>query len=230
MTSDDWNDAGNEEFRHPNLGYVRFCEALDDGRLSAGATITQSELSEMLRISLSPLRETLVLLEEYGLVEIKQRSGIRVFYPEVSFIRENMQFRAMIEIYAMPVFVRNVGKEWLVELRAMHEQLQSAWQEKAHDRDAELSSKSRFLDRVFHTGIVKPLGNQAIEAQHKRVSHNVHIARKVHTTPFGKQHYLDTIKEHFCVLDAVEDGDTKAAITALEAHFSSATHRLFIAP
>ena len=228
--TDDWSDKGIENFRHRNLGYVKFCQALDDGRLTAGENITQSELSDMLGISLSPLRETLVLLEEYGLVEVKQRSGIKVFYPEVSFIRENMQYRAMIETYAMPVLVRNVTDEWIAQMRSGHLDLRQEWEATTPDRSNGLPSKSRHLDRVFHAGIVEPMGNEAIRAAHKRVGHNVQLARKVHMTSFRKTHYLDTITEHMRVLDAVEAGDTAEAITALEAHFRLATHRLFIDP
>jgi len=230
MTTDDWSEEENGEFQHSNLGYNRFCEALSDNRLSAGMTLTQSQLSELLGISLSPLRETLVLLEEYGLIEIKPRAGIRIFYPEVSFIRENMQFRSMIEVFAMPVFVRNVTEKWLTDMRSRHFELQAEWRTHKHDRDDASASKSRLLDRLFHGGIVEPLSNNAIQSVHKRVGHNVHIARKVHQTSFGKAHYLDTIDEHVRVLDAVKSGDTAAAIAALEAHFRAATHRLFIAP
>lgn len=230
MTINDWSDEGFEEFRHRNLGYMRFCEALDDNRLSAGMTLTQSQLSIILDISLSPLRETLILLEENGLVEIKPRAGIRIFYPEVTFIRENMQFRSMIEIFAMQVFVRNVSEEWLADMHCKHLELRAEWQASKHARDTQSESKSRLLDRLFHGGIVEPLGNEAIQETHKRVIHNVHIARKVHQTSFGKTHYLDTIDEHLRILDAVKSGDTEKAIEALEAHFQTATHRLFIAP
>ncbi|MBK8084216.1 MAG: GntR family transcriptional regulator [Devosia sp.] len=66
---------------------------MQSGRLEAGMVVTQNELCDLLGLSLSPLRETLVLLEEFGLVEIKPRTGIRIVYPEVAFIRENYQFR-----------------------------------------------------------------------------------------------------------------------------------------
>jgi len=57
-----------------NEGYRRFRRALEEGTLKAGMNLTQSELCKLLDLSLSPLRETLVLLEAYGLVEIKRNS------------------------------------------------------------------------------------------------------------------------------------------------------------
>src|SRR5882724_11573257 len=67
-----------------NEGYLRIRQALRDGTLQAGMTVTQSELCDLLKVSLSPLRETLVLLEEFGLVDIKPRAGIAIIYPDVS--------------------------------------------------------------------------------------------------------------------------------------------------
>jgi DNA-binding GntR family transcriptional regulator len=226
----DGASSDESDFAHSNHGYTLFCEALNDNRLKAGMTLTQSELSAVLGISLSPLRETLVLLEDYGLIEIKQRAGIRIFYPEVSFIRENMQFRSMIEVFAIPVFARNVTREWLDDMQASHLKLQADWRLMNHDRDNDLEKRSRLIDRSFHASIIKTLGNVAIEDQHRRICQNIHLARKVHQTSFGKAHYLDTLDEHLRILDALIAGQATAAREAIEEHFRSATHRLFIAP
>ena len=218
------------DFAHSNSGYTLFCNALNDNRLKAGMTLTQSELSDVLGISLSPLRETLVLLEEYGLVEIKQRAGIRIFYPEIAFIRENMQYRSMIELFAIPVFARNVEKEWLKAMLQAHHSLLSDWLASDADRDDTLELRSRQIDRSLHAKIVAMLANAAIGNHHKRICQNIHLARKVHQTSFGKHHYVETIKEHMDILRAVENNEPLAAREALEEHFRSATHRLFIAP
>ena len=61
------------DVRQDNEGYRRFREAMQAGKLQAGMVVTQNELCDLLGLSLSPLRQTLVLLEEFGLVEIKPR-------------------------------------------------------------------------------------------------------------------------------------------------------------
>ena len=226
----DTENSGEEEFRHPNAGYTSFCKALIDNRLNAGMTLTQGQLSDVLGISLSPLRETLVLLEEYGLVEIKPRAGIRIFYPDVSFIRQNMQFRTMIEEFALPVFIRNISQNWAIDMRTKHIEIQNEWLAAKQERDDLIESKSQHLDRLFHANFVEALGNDSIKDTHERIGHNVFLAQKVHQTSFGKSHYLDTIKEHLLVIDAIEDGDANSAVAALGGHFRSAAHRLFIAP
>src|SRR6478735_97224 len=101
------------DVRQDNEGYRRFREAMQSGKLQAGMVVTQNELCDLLGLSLSPLRDTLVLLEEFGLVEIKPRTGIRIVYPEIAFIRENFQFRIMIEDYALRSFGNTVTEAWL---------------------------------------------------------------------------------------------------------------------
>lgn len=117
------------EYRESHEGYRRFREALQKGRLQPGMLLTQNELCELLDLSMSPLRETLVLLEEYGLVEIKPRSGIRIVFPEVAFIRENFQFRIMIETHAMRTFGDKMTDAWLSNMRQRHEECRVALQD-----------------------------------------------------------------------------------------------------
>ena len=80
-----------------NASYAAFFDALLDGRLALGQTLTQDALCAVLDTSLSPLRETLTLLEADGLISIRRRIGVTIFYPDVAFVRSTFQFRGMIE-------------------------------------------------------------------------------------------------------------------------------------
>src|SRR4051812_33367924 len=155
---------------HGNEGYRRFREALQSGKLEAGMVVTQNELCDLLGLSLSPLRETLVLLEEFGLVEIKPRTGIRIIYPEVAFIRENYQFRIMIEVYALRSFGDTVTEEWLANMRQSHEECRRDLNDRGPFEDAQV----RFiaLDGRMHREIVEALGNRAILGMHERLQEN----------------------------------------------------------
>lgn len=229
MTVEDSSAIFGADLEHSNDGYNRFRGALRDGRLKAGMTLTQHEMAELLGMSLSPLRVTLVLLEDYGLVEIKPRSGIHIVYPGMPFIRENMQYRIMIEAFAMPIFIRSVTEEWQEDIRNRHKELQEELRIRSK-LDANWALKSTLLDRRFHGGIVAALSNDAIRRTYERVIDNMRLARQVHQSSPGKADYFDSIDEHMLILDAVEAGDTASAIAALEAHFRASTHRVFIEP
>ena len=208
-----------------NEGYRRFRKAMQSGKLQAGMVVTQNELCDLLGISLSPLRETLVLLEEFGLVEIKARTGIRIVYPEVAFIRENFQFRIMIEVYALKAFGEMVTEEWLANMRARHEECR-----------AELSGSGAFeaaqarvlaLDRKMHRDIVEALENKAILDTHARLQENLGMARRVHQRAVFRAQLIDTIDEHMRVIASLEQRDVAGAVANLETHFRGATHRAF---
>ena len=229
MVVEDFNAVVPKDLEHSNEGYNRFREALRDNRLTAGMTLTQSDLSEILGISLSPLRVTLVLLEDYGLVDVKPRSGIHIVYPDMSYIRENMQYRIMIEAFAMPIFIRGVTEEWLDDIRTQHIELQAELRE--HNKlDTAWAYKSILLDRRFHEDIVTALANKAIQRRYDRVIDNLRLARQVHQSSPGKADYFDSIDEHMRIIDAIQEADSSAAINALEAHFRASTHRVFIEP
>jgi DNA-binding GntR family transcriptional regulator len=215
------------DIRQDNEGYRRFRAAMQEGKLQPGMVVTQNELCDLLGLSLSPLRETLVLLEEFGLVEIKPRTGIRIVYPEVAFIRENYQFRIMIEEFALRSFGDTVTEEWLANMRESHEECRRGLTDGGPFEDEQI----RFLalDGRLHREIVEALGNRAILDTHQRLQENIRMAQQVHRRPGFRGALLDTVNEHLAVIEALERKDVEGAITALEAHFRASTHRTFAA-
>lgn len=215
------------DVRSDNEGYRRFRAAMQEGTLSPGMVVTQNELCDLLGLSLSPLRETLVLLEEFGLVEIKPRTGIRIVYPEVAFIRENYQFRIMIEVFALRSFGDTVTEEWLANMRESHEECRASLTDGGPFEDEQI----RFLalDGRMHREIVEALGNRAILDTHQRLQENIRMAQQVHRRPGFRGALLQTIEEHLKVIECLEKRDVDGAVAALEAHFRASTHRTFAA-
>ncbi|HEV2515861.1 MAG TPA: GntR family transcriptional regulator [Devosia sp.] len=215
------------DVRNDNEGYRRFRKAMNDGTLEAGMVVTQSELCELLGLSLSPLRETLVLLEEFGLVEIKPRAGIKIVYPEVAFIRENYQFRIMIEIFALKSFGDTVSEAWLADMRSNHEKCRISLTDGSPFEAAHIPFLE--LDGRMHREIVASLGNRAILDTHERLQENIRMAQRVHRRPGFRGYLVDTVDEHMRVIAALEQRDVAGAIAAMEAHFQGSTHRTFAA-
>lgn len=210
-----------------NEGYRRFREALQSGRLEAGMVVTQNELCDLLGISLSPLRETLVLLEEFGLVEIKPRTGIRIVYPEVAFIRENYQFRIMIETHALKTFGYVVTPDWLANMRHRHEECRDLLVGPASFEEAQ--ARILPLDRQMHRDFVEALDNRAILSTHARLQENLGMARRVHQRAVFRAQLVDTVNEHMRVIECLEKRDVDGAVDALEGHFRASIHRTYAA-
>ncbi len=211
---------------HANQGYQRFIEALRTGELSLGMTITQSELCAALSLSLSPLRETLVLLEEHGLVEVRPRAGIRIVEPDVAFIRENYQFRSIIEVDAIRCFIEAVSPDWIARMRQTHAQLHREMAGEA-GRETAIERFGR-LDHLFHRSIVEAVDNAAILATHNRLQSNISLARIAHNRILRRKAYMKAIDQHLAIIDHLEKGDLKGAVDALEDHFHTSAYQDFV--
>ncbi len=214
--------------RHPNVGFEKFFEALGEGRLRAGATHTQAQLCEQLDISLSPLRETLVLLEEYGLIDIKQRSGITIINPELSFVRENYQFRILIELEALKAFVGNVPDGWMEAVRDRHKDVMSNL-DTAKPTTKTISAFIA-LDQFFHFSLVSALKNKSILSTHTRLQQNIRMVRAMHKTSAYTNNLMDAAREHLELLDHIENEDLDHASQCIRRHFESSIFRVVVNP
>ncbi|MCV6592846.1 MAG: GntR family transcriptional regulator [Silicimonas sp.] len=214
--------------RHDNEGFERFIRALGDGLLNPGTTLTQAQLSDLLEISLSPLRETLVLLEEYGLIEVKQRSGITIINPELSFVRETYQFRILIELEALRAFLAAPPEGWLAAVRTRHHELMEAI--RARGEDMALMGAFVALDQFVHSSFVRALDNKSILATHNRLQQNIRMVRAMQRTPAYAQSLLEAGAEHLEILDRIEAGDLDGASRGLRRHFESSIYRAVVFP
>ena len=214
-----------QAFNSKDEGYERFLRALFDHKITLGSTVTQTDLCNILDISVTPLRECLVLLEEYGLVEVRPRSGVRVVYPDASFFRENMQFRSIIETNALPSFVEKSDINFLESLRRSHEDCLNRI---STTEDPEsIALEFIVLDRTLHTEIVKALHNRSISAAHLRLQDNLHLSKLVHVQLTYRDNTFDTIEEHLLLINAAIKRDMEATNAALKSHLRASTHRTF---
>lgn len=213
---------------HPNEGFDRFVRALGDGRLQPGTTLTQAQLCNFLDLSLSPLRETLVLLEEYGLIKIKPRAGLTIVNPELAFVRENYQFRILIETEALSTFISNVPEGWVDAVRAHQKKVLAELEdEKTHN---EAMAKFVAFDEFLHSSFVAALKNKSIQATHLRLLQNIRMVRAMHETVTYRSHLSDGGKEHLDLLDSIEARDKERASATLRRHFEASIYRAVVSP
>ncbi|WP_323765829.1 GntR family transcriptional regulator [Marinovum sp.] len=216
-------DADDQGDKKRTLAGERFRQHLLNGTLVAGSTVTQNDLAEMLGVSLTPLRELLVLLEDQGLIEVRHRAGITIIYPDLSFIRENLQFRSMIELSAIESFTISASEDWIREETEQHRALRDELQSKPMQIK---NYSTEHFDRPFHLAMVAALGNPTIIRTYERIMDNVTLAQMVHRQQFTRAQITDTIDEHLAILDRVAARDADGAAQALKAHFKLSTHRI----
>tara|TARA_B100000929_G_scaffold94180_1_gene73874 strand:- start:4670 stop:5323 length:654 start_codon:yes stop_codon:yes gene_type:complete len=203
-----------------------FVQAILSEKIMVGDVIKQSELCDILGISLSPLRELLVLLEELNLVQVKPRSGYKIIYPDVDFMRENMQFRIMIEKNAVESFLNEVTDSWIENQIEIHKEALSTLQN-TDDLEAH-NSKIIEIDQAFHREIVKALKNKAISKAHEYAQIKLRIARRVHRRFPPVKTNKNALEQHINILEIIKSRDASSVISSLDAHFALSIHNTLV--
>lgn len=214
------------KIKRNSLELEAFVQAILCNKLEVGEVVRQSELCQVLGISMSPLRELLVLLEELELVEVKPRAGFKVIYPDINFMRENMQFRVMIEKHALEAFIETVSDKWITEQTKLHREALKAL-ETAED-STEHNDYIVDLDREFHRTIVGSLENTSISKAHEYTQTKLRIARRVHRRIPPRKVNIGAMTEHLEILKTLKTRNLIDVSRALDAHFSGSLHNTLV--
>ena len=207
---------------HP--GYLAFIEALVTGRLRLGQTLKQEELCVILGISLSPMREATTLLEAEGLITVRRRIGITIFYPDVKFVGNTFQFRGLLEREGLTKFARSVDAAWLKQVRddhlAMIDHLRTA------DDPAAYREPMRRLEHDFHGSFIAALENHQIDTIYQRLTQKMFLIRLINMEAVGPDKSILSMREHLAILDALDRRDAEGASAALDQHLRGVLHRV----
>ena len=159
---------------------------------------------------------------------MKQRSGVTIINPELSFVRENYQFRILIEVEALRAFVANVPEGWLPAVRARQVELLGVFQSGQSDMAAMEAFVA--LDQFLHSSLVEALGNKSILATHTRLQQNIRMVRAMQQTSAYAGQLAEAATEHLDLLDRIEEGDLEGASRGLRRHFESSIYRTLVSP
>jgi DNA-binding GntR family transcriptional regulator len=207
-----------------NAGYHAFFEALIDGRLKLGQTLKQEELGEILGLSLSPMRETTTLLESEGMITVRRKVGITIFYPDIKFVGNTFQFRGLLEKEGLRKFAGTVTKDWIARMRSEHQRI-IEYVRKVNDMPTyRLPVKE--LEREFHESFINVYANDQVSLAYARLSEKMYLIRLHNLDAVDLASTVQSMREHIAVIDALEVGDAEGAIDALDRHLKGVLHRI----
>lgn len=179
------------------------------GEIPSGSRLIQQEIANRLSVSAIPVREAIGRLRAEGLVEYKPHQGAYVAHLSPEHLEEILFIRAILEVSAMRVAAPRIGKEKLVELRGMVEEMGES-----------LASGDVYqfgaLNKEFHLRIYEegpyPMLHQMIVALWATAER--YRSRALFALVPGLAE--ESHREHKELLDAIEKGDAErtAAITA----------------
>ena len=122
-------------------------QAIIDGRLAPGARLTERELTEMLGVSRTVVREALRSLESEGLVHVIPNKGPVVRELSRAEAEDLYQIRAVLEGLAARLFVEHATAEQIAQLSAALDVVVQAYE--SGDAPRVLETKNRFYDVLF---------------------------------------------------------------------------------
>jgi len=203
--------------------YDKFKKGLLSREITPGSTISQSELADLLSVSVSPLRNALKILETEGFVSILPRSGIRIGKPDLDLVRNTYQLRKIIEEPALAKFAEHADLRELQRIKAEHREILERANGPVDDATV-LFDEASLVDFAFHKLLVgsleNPIVNTIYQTNHERIL-LIRLDRHKASVPYVKT----TFVEHMKIIDALIDGDVDQAQTALTGHLDKAIQR-----
>lgn len=181
------------------------------GKLAPGEVQSIQSVAVALGVSITPVREAVMDLANFGMVEIIRNRGFRVPVLTDHDLDEIFKVRTMLEAPAMADLTEAVAGACLPESRAIAQLCADA----ARDGDVH-----GFLDtdRKFHLGLLGRLGNSRLVTIVGQLRDQARM-RGLHKLA-EQGGLIGSAQEHFALLDAIESGKADLAALLMRQHLA----------
>jgi DNA-binding GntR family transcriptional regulator len=194
--------------------YEQLKRDVSEFNLVPGDRFTETEVSERLGVSRTPVRQALFRLQQEGFVEVLFRSGWRVLPFDFNQFEELYDLRMVLETTA----AHRLCEESLKVDRAMLDALAAIWLVPLAGRSTDTVQVAQW-DEAFHCALVAAAGNAEMARVHSDVTDRIRVIRRL---DFTKQPRIDaTYEEHAKILKAIQHKRGDQAAMLLRAHIET---------
>ncbi|WP_313624310.1 GntR family transcriptional regulator [Achromobacter sp.] len=188
--------------------YLR--ERIISGVFPRGSRLKQAEIAEQLRLSITPVREALKLLEAEGYISGDSYRGARVVPFDAGASAEILQLRLLLESQLVRAAIERITTQDIAELRILADDFAKSFE--SGDRATARGINYRFHRQLYDI------------AQLPQTLHFVQIlwARypfDLINSASGRGEHA--VREHEEILQAFASGDASAAMLAMRKHIES---------
>lgn len=205
-----------KSLRLRELAYMEIRSAIVEGRLKPGDPMIETELTEQLGVSRTPLREALALLEHEGLIETIPYKGTFVAGIDRQTFEEILDLRMLLETRAIELAADKIPKEELLALRKRFQNL-----------SVEDDSVSAILTTGFelHQLIAGHSGNMTLEKLVTGYVERLDLFFLLHNVDLAVEHLKSEIDEHSQIIDALLKPDIEEAKQKMRDHLEGSRKR-----
>jgi len=205
----------NPEQSQGEVAYATLLQSIRDGVFKPGDRLRETEISERLSLSRTPIREALRKLEADGIIEHRARIGAVIRTLGHEEVVELYEMRLVLERTAAEMAAKHAVAAEVDELEAINEEI-------AKTADPE---KAAALNQDFHRCIYLSTRNRFLMESTRALNNALLLLGP--TTLADEARIKTVTHQHQDIIDAIRAGDVEAAGASAEAHLeTSLRHRL----
>lgn len=194
--------------------YDQLKRDVSEFKLVPGDRFTETEISERLGVSRTPVRQALFRMQHEGFVEVLFRSGWRVLPFDFNQFEELYDLRMVLETTAAHRLCEGMQKV----NPALLDDLAAIWLISPEQRSSDTMQVAQW-DEAFHCALVAAAGNAEMARVHRDVTERIRVIRRL---DFTKQPRIDaTYEEHAKILKAIQRKRGDQAALLLRAHIQA---------
>lgn len=198
----------------PDLIADALREAILRGIFQEGQSLRQDEIATQFGVSRIPVREALKHLEAEGLVTLHLNRGAMVSVLTAAEAQEICEIRSALEVKAMQLAIPKLNTSDLEKAAVILE---------ASDQTSDAGVLAK-LNWEFHATLYASAERPRLLIMIKNL--HVNIDRYVRLQMAQMDYQERSQKEHYQLLDACRQQDTKAAVRLLKRHIDTAGEQL----
>jgi DNA-binding GntR family transcriptional regulator len=182
-----------------------------------GYNLNLNQLSELLGVSPTPIKDALFRLAGEGLVEIAPRKGTYVKDVTLEDIHEILQVRIILETAAVEAIAASLTDEQLLRFEELLRQMIAV---RVGENDVASYKAYMERDSEFHVLFFQIMGNQRLLNIYRNLNAHIQIVRFRLLDRRGKKN-VTTDQEHAVILEALRERNPAKAKEAVRRHLLS---------
>jgi DNA-binding GntR family transcriptional regulator len=192
---------------------IRLREDIVSGRLRPNERLVESDIAQRMKISRTPVREALQLLEAQGYLSRLPSGRLIVTDHSPSQIRNLFEIREALETMALRLACQRATEEEIEQIKETHERMREAVLARDVNKFIELNS-------AFHSQLYAACGNEQLLTILQSYRDQYYDRRMVRV--FNAGDWRSMPKQHQRLVDAVCQRDQKLAEKAVHEHITTA--------